>query len=102
MQGIIFHIPTSITFCFLSAFILQTVPIPFSIKKSLMTFSCYLLPSFLCPFLLFCIFLHLFHIYTKMYMVLHMKKIGDDTILIVMVNIIILADSKIAGKRFSE
>lgn len=37
-----------------------------------------------------------------MYSVLHMKKLGNDTILIVMANIIILADSKIAGERFSE
>lgn len=96
MQGIIFHIPTSITFCFLSAFILQIVPIPFSLVISSLPFY---VPSY---FSVFHLFLHLFHIYTKMYMVLHMKKIGDDTILIVMVNIIILADSKIAGKRFSE
>lgn len=105
MHGIIFHIPASITFSFSSAFILQTVPILLSSKKkkSLITFSCYLLPFIFMslPTFLYFISLHLFHIYTKMYRVLHMKKLGDDTILIVMTNIFILADSKIAGAKFS-
>lgn len=105
MHGIIFHIPASITFSFSSAFILQTVPILLASKKkkSLITFSCYLLPFIFMslPTFLYFISLHLFHIYTKMYRVLHMKKLDDDTILIVMTNIIILADPKIAGAKFS-
>lgn len=105
MHGIIFYIPASITFSFSSAFILQTVPILLSSKKKKIFDHLLLLsPPFFfmsLPTFLYFIFLHLFHIYTKMYRVLHMKNLGDDTILIVMTNIFNLADSKIAGAKFS-